>query len=364
MTLHDEEQTPLRVFNSIYSNFVTLNNNVKEYYTSFILKINEYISTKPLSDNLVTELKISVDNFFKDKIIKAMNKFTSEVIELITNQIISKYINRQNYYISFDINDDPEFSDKKLIFDYSSKIIYLAIIKKLKSNSYEEVFIEYNRLNSMLHIGYKVNNKYTSNRLLKADKNLYLFNYNLNSLTDDLNTIIDNDKQHFFIGNYKLGKVHGKGIESKIFNNISNLDNNSYDLYIGEYKENKFDGQGLLNCLNYIYNGTFNKGIKDGKCELLIKNKQHKYIGDIKNNILNGIGEYEFNNGNIYKGEIHNNLANGKGIIHYKDDEKYIGKFEKQKKVGEGKYITKDGYELISYFEKGDDIKEKNIYKY
>jgi len=281
----------------------------------------------------------------------------------MSSQIITKFINRQNYTITYDIsNNNEKYIDTKLLFEYSNNILYISLTSKHKNNSYEENFIEFNRVNSLLHIGRKLNDKYTSYRLVKTKDNIFLFNYNLNSLLDGNNIIIDNEKKHYFMGSYKNGKINGKAIERK-YESI-NSDNTPFDLYIGEYKENKFDGDGLLNCPNYVYNGNFVKGVKDGKCELIIKNKQHKFNGDIKNNILEGIGEYTFQNGDIFKGEIKNNKANGKGIIIFNDNENYKGKFDNHKKVGEGKYTTKNNHEFISFYENGEDIKEKNIYKY
>ena len=181
---------------------------------------------------------------------------------------------------------------------------------------------------------------------------------------------------NYYIGEFKEGKMHNKGIMFEKINNITNI------FYKGEFLNDKKKGKGKICDIkgNILYEGNFiddkleenGKTIKEffsskkeGKINYedgtyyigeslinlrhgrgIIYNKDNKeiYNGDFIFNKKEGEGKYLYENDDYYIGHWLNDLENGKGIIYNKNgDILYDGDFVNGKKEGNGKWIFEDG---------------------
>jgi hypothetical protein len=114
---------------------------------------------------------------------------------------------------------------------------------------------------------------------------------------------------------------------------------NKSDEYIGSIKDNVKSGDGI-----YKYVNT------DG-CKV-------KYIGEFKNDEMDGSGVIAFSSGQKYIGEFRNVDYEGYGIYKYEDGSAYIGQWKMDKKHGHGLLIDSDGNATSVYYEDGELIEE------
>ena len=91
--------------------------------------------------------------------------------------------------------------------------------------------------------------------------------------------------------------------------------------------------------------GNWLDGKKHGKGIYIWKDNS-MYIGEFKNNKMDGYGVCYDNHGNIiYEGEWKNNLVHGKGIYIWEEGKRYEGEFLHGKKHGDGVFYLNN--ELI-----------------
>ena len=165
-------------------------------------------------------------------------------------------------------------------------------------------------------------------------------------------------------GEWKNGNKNGKGIfylgndikfegywknDRMLLNNY--ITNKEYILNIQEFIE---DGKILINYIDGdIYEGQYNPNKK----------------------VIEGIGTYYFNNGNIYKGNFKENQFEGKGELSYIYGDKLIGIFNNgvingkgeihdangDKSEGEWKKGLKNG--IFIYYDKKDNTITKSLYE-
>ena len=84
--------------------------------------------------------------------------------------------------------------------------------------------------------------------------------------------------------------------------------------------------------------------MKHGERTYYYKNGSVKYEGDFINDVVEGNGKLISENNYYYVGEIKNNSLNGKGILYYKDGRiRYEGEFLNGKYEGNGKLIFETG---------------------
>jgi hypothetical protein len=118
--------------------------------------------------------------------------------------------------------------------------------------------------------------------------------------------------------------------------------------------------------------GTLINGELNGRGALIYGGTNSTYVGDFRNDKINGEGN-RYKNGNVYSGKFIGNSLNGKGSAwynngdsytgHFKDDEPdgygeynwsngawYKGMFKEGEKNGQGEYRTKDGYRFTGNF--------------
>ncbi len=133
-----------------------------------------------------------------------------------------------------------------------------------------------------------------------------------------------------YIGEQKLGKLHGKG---KFFSQADNQFKG--DTYVGEYKEGKKHGKGT-----YFYaNGN-------------------KYVGDYKNDYPNGHGTFLYLADNEFKGFTHsgqykNGKREGYGIFTYPNGSRHEGNYINDRREGIGTYFHSNGNIYSGSFKKG-----------
>ena len=61
-----------------------------------------------------------------------------------------------------------------------------------------------------------------------------------------------------------------------------------------------------------------------------------KYIGEFKNDMMDGEGFYQWNTNKVYYGQWKNDQMHGKGEFFWPDGEYYQGYYEKDERHGEG----------------------------
>ena len=196
-----------------------------------------------------------------------------------------------------------------------------------------------------------------------------------NNCFDGLGTIFYEDGC-CYKGEFKNGYMHGKG---QFFNEHKLLE------YEGDFVNNLFEGKGKYLFKNgEYYIGQLKEGKKSGKGTLYYKSKNKKYegyfvndkpegegiffsdefffngkepiiyAGDFVKGRYEGQGLYTFPNGELYIGEFKNNLLNGNGILFYKNQKiKYEGGFYNNVPEGEGKTYLENGFFIGGHYKKG-----------
>ena len=135
---------------------------------------------------------------------------------------------------------------------------------------------------------------------------------------------------HYYIGDIKEGKKHGKGTEYRGGEEI---------VYEGEWIDDKYEGKGkLIEEYDHYYIGEFKKGKKHGKGIKYHKLGYKWYEGNYFNDKREGKGiEYEFYERKNYEGEFVNDLYEGKGKkYNYNAQLEYSGEWKEGKNHGKG----------------------------
>ena len=140
------------------------------------------------------------------------------------------------------------------------------------------------------------------------------------------NTVENIDEQNE--GKFINGKLEGNG--KYIW------ENGQY--YIGQWKNGKKHGKGIIYYKDgtIMYEGDFVNDKKEGNGKFIWKNGKY-YIGEWKNNKKNGKGKDYFSNGNIlYEGDYINGKLDGNGKLILNIGDYYIGQFKNGKRNGKG----------------------------
>ncbi len=81
--------------------------------------------------------------------------------------------------------------------------------------------------------------------------------------------------------------------------------------------------------------------------QVVVKTKIGLFVGDVRNNKINGQGTYYYDNGDIYEGSFRENLIDGNGVYYFGSGErkgdKQEGAYMKNVIVGQAFYYYKDG---------------------
>ena len=200
-------------------------------------------------------------------------------------------------------------------------------------------------------------------RILKK----YKKSINNSSILQNLGAIKDNgscntkeiQKKYFFQNKNNNNEIKGNiNINININNpkdqknenpNITKIELSDGSVYIGDIKDNLFEGKGEYTTKNYKYIGEFSSGKRHGKGYLEDFEKKIKYKGDFRNNMKEGFGEEKYLDGSIYKGEFKEDLKHGKGILLLKENDifGYDGEFKYDQKSGKGKFKWNENKEYI-----------------
>ena len=195
--------------------------------------------------------------------------------------------------------------------------------------------------------------KYTNSCNVNKVKQSSLIHYKDNSITIDLNDLINNSnksKYNFVKSNNKTygeinftNSIYKGYLKNQIPHCFGVLSINNQSVYKGEFNNGVLSGFGLYESCSFIeYEGEFIKGSFDGVgIEKWIDNKGNNiYIGDYKEGVRNGIGSYLWNDNSLYEGEFINGCFHGFGKYTYSDGSYYIGEWYKSKFNGYGELFT------------------------
>ncbi len=124
------------------------------------------------------------------------------------------------------------------------------------------------------------------------------------------------------------------------------------DKYIGEFKDDKLNGQGTYTFSNgEKYVGEFKDGKKNGQGTYTYSGSI--YVGEYKDGKMNGQGTYTFSNGDKYVGEFKDDNMNGQATYTYSNGDKYVGELKDGEKNGQGTVIYSNGEKYVGEFKDG-----------
>ena len=106
--------------------------------------------------------------------------------------------------------------------------------------------------------------------------------------------------------------------------------------YVGEFKDNNLNGKGTF---YFLADDEFKGDI---------------YVGEFKDDKLYGNGTYTFANGDKYVGEFKDDRFDGKGAFTRANGDKYVGEFKDGKLNGKSTVTTTDGRTFENIFENGE----------
>ena len=109
--------------------------------------------------------------------------------------------------------------------------------------------------------------------------------------------------------------------------------------YEGNWSNDMFNGQGTLFHFDgsKVYAGGFKDGKIEGKGSQFYINGNKCYFGDWKDSVMCGYGVFYNEDGSIrYEGYFENGKANGKGTRYFDNGDKYVGDFRDDEMNGEG----------------------------
>ena len=233
-------------------------------------------------------------------IISSKNEDKYPDLDEQTKQIINKYI-------STDITSTFNFyPDNAKLFYYSNNNKNISKISQsvILPNKQIKYYINNNPSKIAIYTG-GLNQKKQRHGLgqLKEPNCIKIGSWK-NDIFNGWGRIIYNTGQ-VFEGNYKNGKLNGKGVYKY-----------KDTLYVGDFVNNNRHGNGILLNKKFRYKGQFNNGKINGYGKIIFYGKKEgegEYEGYFKDNNIEGKGIMKWNNGNIYQGEMKNGKMNGFG---------------------------------------------------
>ncbi|XP_040212738.1 radial spoke head 10 homolog B-like [Rana temporaria] len=177
---------------------------------------------------------------------------------------------------------------------------------------------------------------------------------------------ISSDQQISYVGEWCMGKRHGKG--------VMYYDSEETSWYEGDWVHNNKEGWGVQ-CFKSgnLYEGQWknNKLHGVGRMRWIISNEE--YIGQWENGIQNGHGTHtwflkrvpgsQYSLRNEYVGNFVNGQRHGHGQYFYANGAMYDGDWQNNKKHGMGKFVFKNGRIYVGEFA-NDQISEYPNFKY
>jgi len=134
--------------------------------------------------------------------------------------------------------------------------------------------------------------------------------------------------------------------------------------------ENIEGGYGKFAFQNQIiYEGQYkvvnNERVRDGKGTLMHPNNDKSflggeyYVGEWKDDKMNGFGSYTYTNGDVYEGEFLEGMHNGTGKYLFTDGSRYEGDWKEHRMHGTGKYWDINGVKWEGEFRDGSFISKE-----
>jgi hypothetical protein len=117
--------------------------------------------------------------------------------------------------------------------------------------------------------------------------------------------------------------------------------------YVGEFKDDKLNGQGTITFADGgRYVGEFKDDKLNGQGTFTFADGG-RYVGELKNDKLDGQGTLSFSNGDKYVGEWKDDKLDGQGTLSFSNGDKYVGEFKDDKLNGQGTFTFADGRRYV-----------------
>lgn len=145
----------------------------------------------------------------------------------------------------------------------------------------------------------------------------------------------------YYEGEFHKNKPHGQGCHYF-----------SKSKYIkGEYYKGEIQGICTISWHKVTYTGEFQAGCRTGIGKLTQDSKV--FEGEFVNNLIQGFGCCQWENGKKYSGEWKNNKMHGYGLFEWPDGRKYEGEYVNGVKHGRGKMTWPDGKVYCGEWQEG-----------
>ena len=164
--------------------------------------------------------------------------------------------------------------------------------------------------------------------------------FNAGKLMHGIGKIIWPNKS-YYIGHFENNVSSGHGI----------LVLNEDEMMEGIWKNDQLNGMGSINTNEYTYHGEFLNHQPHGKGEIFYANGT-KYNGEFCSGYKQGKGKLTIGD-NTYEGNLYENMKEGHGICNWDDGSKYEGNWVKNKMEGRGIFYWPDGSVYEGEYENG-----------
>jgi len=303
--------------------------------------IKGYLFRKKFKEYLKTELMDYTNELYFHFIEKSKNKKFSKKLKPEISKKLLEY--RRTDFSEFYQEDPNKEINKKLhkmktyvngmIFEYPDKSFYsdnIDVCIKNALSCYKGSIDIY------------TSKKFGYGELIYADGSQKIGTF-FNDEFIGWNTYIDREGV-LYVGLFIENKLNGKGLKY-------NLDKDC--LYKGDFLNFKRHGNGKYWKNSSTYEGQFNNDKKHGQGKITFETGD-VYIGEFKNNTINGFGQYIWKNGkHIYKGNFLNGKFHGEGLYKWEDNEYFKGTYCNGVKEGKGEIGYNNGKKCYVNFKKG-----------
>jgi hypothetical protein len=117
----------------------------------------------------------------------------------------------------------------------------------------------------------------------------------------------------------------------------------SHGQYIGQFKDDKINGQGTFaHASGDKYEGQFKDDKYDGQGTFIFANGK-KYVGQLKDGKKHGQGTLIWTNGDKYEGQFKDDKYDGQGTFTFANGTKYVGQWKDGKYDGQGTFYNVKG---------------------
>ena len=101
------------------------------------------------------------------------------------------------------------------------------------------------------------------------------------------------------------------------------------------------------------YEGEWKNGVRDGLGKFTFARQDSYYVGEFKQNQLEGKGQFRYSDGTCYKGRFQANQRHGFGMSTWPDGSVFVGFWKDGKKDGLGRMKTSQGVAFTDLWRKG-----------